>query len=248
MKRILIAGESWMSYTTHVKGFDAFYTSTYEEGVKWLQDALIQGGYEVDFMPNHKASAEFPSTMESLSRYDALFLSDIGSNTLLISDKTFIHSQCMPNRCDLIKNYVLGGGGFCMVGGYLSFSGIDGKARYGQTAVAEVLPVRIFDADDRVELPQGAAPVVTAKEHPILKNIPKEWPCLLGYNKTGVLDGGDVIATIHGDPFVAAKQFGQGRSVAFTSDCSPHWAPPAFVDWPYYKVFWKNVADYLTAE
>ncbi len=26
-KKILLAGESWMSYTTHVKGFDTFYTS-----------------------------------------------------------------------------------------------------------------------------------------------------------------------------------------------------------------------------
>ena len=31
-KKVLLAGESWMSYTTHVKGFDAFYTSTYETG------------------------------------------------------------------------------------------------------------------------------------------------------------------------------------------------------------------------
>ena len=31
-KKVLLAGESWSSYTTHVKGFDAFYTSVYEEG------------------------------------------------------------------------------------------------------------------------------------------------------------------------------------------------------------------------
>ena len=36
-KKVLLAGESWMSYTTHVKGFDSFYTSTYETGEKWLQ-------------------------------------------------------------------------------------------------------------------------------------------------------------------------------------------------------------------
>ena len=27
-KKVLLAGESWMSYTTHVKGFDSFYTSS----------------------------------------------------------------------------------------------------------------------------------------------------------------------------------------------------------------------------
>ena len=33
-KKVLLAGESWMSYTTHVKGFDSFYTSVYETGEK----------------------------------------------------------------------------------------------------------------------------------------------------------------------------------------------------------------------
>ena len=28
MKKILMAGESWMSYTTHVKGFDSFTERT----------------------------------------------------------------------------------------------------------------------------------------------------------------------------------------------------------------------------
>ena len=44
-KKVLLAGESWMSYTTHVKGFDSFYTSTYETGEKWLKAALEAGGY-----------------------------------------------------------------------------------------------------------------------------------------------------------------------------------------------------------
>ena len=42
--RILLAGESWMSYTTHVKGADAFYTSVYETGEKYLKAALEEGG------------------------------------------------------------------------------------------------------------------------------------------------------------------------------------------------------------
>ena len=44
MKKVLLAGESWMSYTTHVKGFDSFYTSTYETGEKWLVAALDKKG------------------------------------------------------------------------------------------------------------------------------------------------------------------------------------------------------------
>ena len=43
-KKVLLAGESWMSFTTHVKGFDTFYTSVYETGEKFLKAALEEGG------------------------------------------------------------------------------------------------------------------------------------------------------------------------------------------------------------
>ena len=43
-KRVLLAGESWMSYTTHVKGVDAFYTSTFETGEKWFRQAVEAAG------------------------------------------------------------------------------------------------------------------------------------------------------------------------------------------------------------
>ena len=50
-KKVLLAGESWMSYTTHVKGFDTFYTSVYETGEKYLKAAMEKGGYEFTFLP-----------------------------------------------------------------------------------------------------------------------------------------------------------------------------------------------------
>ena len=37
-KKILLVGESWMSFTTHVKGFDTFYTSVYETGKEWIEN------------------------------------------------------------------------------------------------------------------------------------------------------------------------------------------------------------------
>ena len=59
-KKVLLAGESWMSFTTHVKGFDTFYTSVYETGEKFLKAALEEGGYDFTFLPNHLAMEEFP--------------------------------------------------------------------------------------------------------------------------------------------------------------------------------------------
>lgn len=163
-KKVLLAGESWMSYTTHVKGFDSFYTSTYETGEKWLKAALEAGGYEVTFLPNHLANEEFPFTMEELKQYDLVILSDIGANTLLLPGATFNRSEKMPNRCNLIRDYVNDGGALLMVGGYLTFSGVDAKGKWHDTAVQEVLPVEVLTVDDRMEHCEGVKPV-TVGEH-----------------------------------------------------------------------------------
>lgn len=246
MKKILIAGESWVTHSIHIKGFDTFNTCAYEEGVKWLRDALEEGGYEVTFLPNHVAPEQFPNTMEEIKKYDVVILSDIGSNTLLLPNATFTKSQRNTNRCELIKEYVENGGAFCMIGGYMSFTGIDAKSRYGETAIADILPVKMIDKDDRVELPQGVYPTVVDKNSDIMAGIDEEWPHFLGYNKTIACSCGKVIATINGDPFISVGEFGKGKSAVFTSDCAPHWGPTEFINWKYYNKFWINLANWLT--
>ncbi|WP_312642107.1 glutamine amidotransferase [Hydrogenoanaerobacterium sp.] len=245
MKKVLIAGESWMSYTTHVKGFDSFYTSVYEEGVEYIRTAIEKAGYQVDYIPNHLAPEKFPFTMEGLKEYSCVILSDIGSNTLLLSPQTFAKSIRTPNRCQLIKDYVEQGGAFMMVGGYMSFTGVDAKTRYGQTPVQDVLPVQCLDTDDRAEHPEGVVPIAV-KEHEAINGLPKEWPHFLGYNKTKAIPQGEVLVTIDGDPLIAVGEFGKGKSAVFTSDCAPHWGPPEFVNWQYYNELWKGLLDYLT--
>lgn len=140
------------------------------------------------------------------------------------------------------------GGALIMVGGFMSFTGIEGKARYGVTPIADVLPVKLLPTDDRVETSEGSVPVILRKEHPIFRDLPDPWPhYFIGYNRT-VADPakGEVLATINGDPFIAVGRFGKGRSAVFTSDCAPHWAPPAFLDSPDYGVLWRNLADWAT--
>lgn len=244
-KKVLLAGESWTSYTTHVKGFDAFYTSVYEEGADALISALKKAGYEVDFLPNHLAPTKFPSTLAALSQYDLIILSDIGSNTLLLHPETFSRSKRTPNRCDLIRQYVLEGGALLMVGGYMSFSGVDAKAKYGRTAVQDVLPVRCLEYDDLMEHPEGITPVIL-HEHPALADVPRQWPHFLGYNRVLPIPEGDVVMRIDEDPFLAFADFGMGRAGAFLSDCAPHWGPLEFVNWSGYDPLWKGIADYLT--
>jgi uncharacterized membrane protein len=247
-KKILIAGESWMSYTTHVKGFDSFTTSVYEEGVDGLRDALLSGGYEVEFIPNHLASEKFPLTAEGLQKYSCIILSDIGSNTLLLSNNVFAGGNRESNRLELVRDYVIRGGAFMMVGGYMSFTGIDAKSRYGDTAIADILPVTMLDKDDRVESPQGAYPEILNKDHPVFEGIDGDWPHFLGYNRTIFKsDSADLLASIGEDPFIALAEYGKGRSGVFTSDCAPHWGPREFMEWKYYQRLWCNLMDWLTA-
>ena len=134
MKKVLLAGESWMSYTTHVKGFDSFYTSVYETGEKWLKKALEENGYDVEFLPNHLAAEKFPYTMEELKTYSCVILSDIGANTLMLPSQTFTKSIKMPDRTKVIRDYVMDGGALLMIGGYLTFSGVDAKGKWHDTA------------------------------------------------------------------------------------------------------------------
>ena len=243
-KKILVAGESWTSFTTHVKGFDTFYTSRYEEGIEFIGRAIANAGYELVYLPSQYVAERFPWTPEEMSQYACIVLSDIGSNSLLLPDRVFNDGKATPNRCAGLRDYVNQGGALLMVGGYLSFTGIDCKARYGQTEVADVLPVTCLDIDDRAEHPEGVVPSVEARG--ALEGMPTQWPALLGYNRTLPRQGFDVLATVCGDPLVAVGEFGKGRSAAFTSDCAPHWAPADFTSWEGYDLLWKKVFDYLT--
>jgi uncharacterized membrane protein len=136
------------------------------------------------------------------------------------------------------------GGGLIMVGGYLSFQGIDGKARYRDTPIEEALPVTIEASDDRRETPQGVAPNVTLPEHPIVASLAACWPGLLGYNRFSAKPGAAVVANVGADPLLVAGTFGKGRAVAFASDCGPHWAPPGFVEWDGYAPLWRQMAGW----
>lgn len=247
-KRILIAGESWTVHSIHQKGFDSFTTTEYAEGARWLKAALEKGGWAVTYQPSHVAAREFPFTAEELAAYDCVVLSDIGANTLLLHPDTFSKSRPLPNRLHAIRDYVANGGGFVMVGGYLTFQGIDAKGQYAGSAAEEALPVTLMRADDRVETPQGIAPRVTDASHPIAAGLEGDWPDLLGYNRVSAKPGATLVAQVGEDPLIVAGQIGKGRGVAFTSDCGPHWAPPPFVEWEGYDRLWTQIADWAAGK
>ena len=245
MAKVLIAGESWSTTSIHVKGFDSFTTVAYEEGVDALRDALLGAAHEVTFMPNHVAAVDFPYTVDELGAWEVVLLSDIGSNTLLIPPATFARFEAKPNRLTALRDWTRAGGGLGMIGGYFSFQGIEAKANYRATPLAEALPVEMEAGDDRVETPEDPTPRIVAAEHPIVDGLPPEWPALLGYQRVGAR--GDVLATVNGDPLLVAGEVGEGRAIAYTSDIGPHWAPPAFLAWDGYARLWDQAVRWLAA-
>ncbi len=243
--RVLFAGESWMTYSVHVKGFDTFTTADYEEGTKWLKAALEADGMSVTHIPNHLAPREFPSSRKELAAFDIIILSDIGSNTLLLHPDTLKRCYETPNRLELMRDYVAEGGGLIMFGGWMSFQGIEGKAHYKGTPMEEILPVTMVDGDDRVEVPQGFSPEICQPVHPVLKDVPRDWPRLLSYNRLHAKPDATVLAVRGEDTIWAAWNFGKGRTMAFAVDCAPHGAPYPYLEWWYFPVIWQRAARWL---
>ncbi len=243
--RVLFAGESWNTYAVHTKGANSYTTSSYEEGAKDLLAALEAGGADVTYMRNHEATEGFPYTSDELRRsYDAVILSDIPADTLLLPRAVFVDGQKRPNRLRSLGAFVEQGGGLLMVGGYMSFAGFEGRARYASTPLSSVLPVQISHHDDRLEEPEGVVPVVL-EDHPVLRGISGEWPYFLGYNRLRAKDGGRVVLAVGDDPLLVVGQHGSGRVAAFASDCSPHWGSPEFLAWRHYGTFWSQLVAWL---
>jgi uncharacterized membrane protein len=238
--KVLLVGESWVSTSTHLKGFDFFSSTYYATGGDFLIAALGSAGIQVVHQPSHEAAKSFPFELGKLQEYAVIILSDIGANTLLLPPEVFLEGKRVPNRLELIKEYVSRGGGLVMAGGYLSFQGIYGSARYHRTPVEEVLPVSILAIDDRIERPEGVHPSGVRKDHPITQGLDEPWPYLLGFNEVKPKESAEVLALVGEHPLLVTGSFGKGRSVAWTSDIGPHWCPKEFVDWPGYGQLWHQ--------
>jgi uncharacterized membrane protein len=252
-RKVLLAGESWVSAATHYKGHDQFASVTFHRGAEPLVEALRDSPFDLDYLPGHEVPEKFPASLEALAAYDVVLLSDIGSNSILLHPDVWLRSRTFPNRLKLLREWVRGGGGLAMIGGYLSFQGIDGRARFHGTAVEEVLPVDCLAYDDRVEIPEGATAVVERPDHPIVAGMASPWPPILGVNEVRPKSGGDttVIASLPADqgghPLLVAGTFGKGRTVAWTTDVGPHWLSPEFCAWPGYRRLWLQMLAWLTA-
>lgn len=248
MSRVLLAGEQVTATGFEIKGFDYFGVNAYKEDGNTLVKALTHKGHEVTWIRTCNVAVDFPERLDKLQEHDVIILSDVGSNTLLFHPEMLSKSIPHPNRLKLLRDYVLQGGGLMMIGGWMSFSGIDGKAKYFQTFLEQALPITCFPYDDRQERPEGVRPNIMDSSHPVLEGVPPQWPFFLGYNKVTPKDEAAVILELAKDPLLVVWECGKGRSAAFTSDCAPHWGPVGFLEWEGYGIFWNNLMQWLSKD
>lgn len=247
MARVLVVGESWFTYSVHQKGFDAFYTSEYAEGGDAFLGALRERGHEVTYVPSHQISQRLPTTVPGFADFDVVVISDVGANSFQLAPETFNRSVPSADKSELVRHRVEDGGGLLMIGGYLTFSGIDAKARWGRSPLGAALPVEVLDRDDRVEMPGGAEPAMVA-DHPVTRTLPGVWPALLGLNEVVTKEGAQTLVECGEHPLLVVGTYGDGRTAAFTSDVAPHWAPPPFLAWDGYATLWDQLVRWLAGE
>ena len=245
-KRVLLVGESWHVHTTEAKGFDVFSYDYYEEATEYIRAAVEAGGHEFAHIPSHLVESGFPKTAAELARYDVVMFSDVGANTMNLPMDVFMRLKPTTNKLETVREYVSNGGAFVMIGGYLSFQGIQARGAYKNTPIEEILPVELLIGDDRQEKSAGIAPVTSLPDHPVVRGLPAEWPEVLGYNRLIPKLGGKVVVRLGDDPMIVVGVYGKGRTCAYATDCAPHWSPVEFCTWEGYAVLWKNLVDWLT--
>ncbi|KKC37988.1 membrane protein [Devosia epidermidihirudinis] len=239
MKPILLAGETFAVTSFAAKGGDVGSSWEIRNGARPFIAALNQSGIEVEQLGGERCEAEFPFSAAELDRYSVVVLSDIGASSLLITPETRKGNPGV-NRLNVLRDWVQGGGGLIMAGGYCSFQGMDGSARFHRTAVEECLPVECLPYADGIEAPEGLTAEVTDPDHAIVAGLPANWPPVLGMNITVPrhAPGGRYIARVHHrnqiHPLLAARTVGSGRSIAWMTDIGPHWLSSDFLSWPHY--------------
>jgi uncharacterized membrane protein len=245
--RVVLAGESWVSGGTHIKGSDVFTQPRYEEGGIELVRGLEATGIEVSRVPAHLVARDFPASVQELNRYDVVILSDVGADSFELTDDCLAGRRSV-SRLRVLAEWVSQGGGLLMVGGYMSFSGMQGRARFQNSPLAEVLPVSISEYDDRVERPDGVEPKVVDSAHPIVADLPAVWPYVLGHNRVRAKEGASTLVAVDDDPFIVVGTHGSGRVAAYTSDCAPHWASRDFLEWSSFADVFVHLVTWLVGE
>ena len=166
-----------------------------------------------------------------------LFGSELHTFDVVILQNFGYRPYNMAYLLDHLKEHVLNGGALVMLGGENSFGG----GAYGQTPLADVLPVAM--SDDAID-PREFTPVMTAagEKHPVLRlsagagpraRVLERLPKLAGVNKVDGLVAGATALLVHPElkgrdgkplPVLAVREAGKGRTMALMTDSLWRWS------------------------
>ena len=200
---------------------------TLENGACYLFSIIKNSGYDIDYCPSNKR---------------------INNNAISTNYDLYIFSDFPVKNIDYemmeqIKENVKTGASFMMIGGWESFFGKDGE--YLKTPFEDILPVNVLNKDDRLNYCQGLVPVPVITDHAITRGLP--WvkpPVICGCNIVKIKPNAETIMILKKIiiknsllqldnseiPYIATWKYGKGKTIAITSDFSPHWVG-GMLDW-----------------
>lgn len=247
MVRVVYCGDTQIETVIASKGIDTFIQTYMHDSSYLIRDALAADPehFTCTHIPGERVREDFPWTAEELrSQYDVVLLSDIGYDNFALppGNRPPFKVPLGPSRPKAIRDFVERGGGLIMAGGWLSFSGMDAKGRYGGTPIEEALPVTCLRGqDDRMEVSEGTRFDLRLPDHELVGGLPWEEPYLVvGYNRVIPKEGSTVVASFGDDPAIVTGTYGSGRSVAYTTDPTRHWGGTS-MEWSGYGDLWRRL-------
>lgn len=234
-------------FGTETKDADLhFYGERLTEALEHVADVTTLANWELYRLAPGKLEA-------FLEESASLIISDVEAKCFHLYPSFFDRSRrenrvvTFPDRLTLIKEWIRDGGGLMMLGGWLSFSGVQGKSGWGRCTLTDALPVDCLVTEDLVESSAGFTPEVLQPEHPAVKGLPwDQFPPIFGYNEVSANAAGEVLVRVKetGHPLVVAGAYGKGRILTYMSDPAPHWGIN-FELWEGYDAFWQQSLNWV---
>ncbi|HHN47253.1 MAG TPA: hypothetical protein ENN09_07410 [Planctomycetes bacterium] len=199
----------------------------------------------------------YPRSRKKLFEYDIIISSDI--------DIEYFSEEQLKWTVEFVERH---GGGFAMVGGWTAF----GPGGYDNSLIDRMLPVDMLGRYEHYveneEYRWLLAP--EALRHPIMiidtdraKNraIWDMMPPFFGHNRVERAKPGASVLAVHPTDrniygpavLLAVQDFGNGRSLALTTDTTAGWGELFEEEWGeggdnrYFRAFWKNAVRWLAA-
>jgi uncharacterized membrane protein len=197
----------------------------------------------------------YPRTRRQLFEYDVIISSDI--------DIEYFTTDQLAWTVEFVGKH---GGGFAMVGGWTAF----GPGGYDNSVIDKMLPVDMLGRYEHYveneEFHWRLTP--DALSHPIMiidsdptrnKEIWDKMPAFFGHNRVERAKPAAIVLAVHPTDrnlygpavILAVQDFGNGRSLALTTDTTAGWGEAFEDEWGengdnrYFRAFWKNAVRWL---